>query len=157
MNSARTTYLDTGKPKISLRFVLLSFVIGMAVGTTGDFVHVLTKTTGYPADGPFPFLPFLPVNLPIWVPIEFGLAVVLMAVNHKLLSHVYSPRLAGNRQLATAAPVLFLLIYALTGFIKAGTGGWQDVWIASVTILLWWIADRTALGALFAIIIGICG
>lgn len=157
MNQLYTKYFTTGMPKISLRFILTAFVVGACVGTTGDFVHVYTKTTGYPANGPFPFLPLLPVLMPIWVPVEFGLAVVLMAVSHKLLSPLYTPRLAVNRTLATWAPVLFTGLYAMTGLIQLGVGGWQDAWIAAAFILLWWFFDRTVWGIIFAIIIGLIG
>lgn len=143
--------------KLSLRFVLTAFILGAFIGTTGDFVHVITNTDGYPPNGPAPFLPLLPVNMPVWVPFLFGTAVMLMAGFHRLSSAKYTPRMGDNKDYAYAAPVLFLILYALTGFITAGTGGLQDVWIAVVAIALWWVMDRTLWGAGFAIINALLG
>ena len=156
MIETSTSYLTTAKGKLTLRFVLISFIAGAIAGTTGDFVHVITKTDGYPAHGPFPFLPFLPVNMPIWVPLLFGTAVMLMAGTHKIVSPMFQPRLANRRQLALIAPFFFVFVYACTGFIQAGKG-WQDAWIATTAILLWWFADRTVTGALLALLNAVIG
>jgi hypothetical protein len=157
MNGPHTQYLDTGKIRISIKLLLISFVVGALVGTTGDFVHVTTKTDGYPVPGPFPFIPFLPVSMPVWVPFLFGSAVLLMAVTHKMCAGVYTPRMASNRNLAYASPVIFVLVYAMTGYIQAGDGSWQDIWLVVLTLAIWWWADRTFWGAAFAILNAICG
>jgi len=143
--------------KITPAFVLLSFIVGALAGTTGDFVHVITNTDGYPANGPFPFLPFLPVNMPVWVPFLFGSAVLLMAASYKLLANANTLRLQNNRTLTFIAPFLFVLIYALTGFVQGGTGSGQDAWLALVTLLLWWFADRSKLGVVLALLNAIGG
>ena len=139
------------------KFLLLSFIVGAFAGTTGDFVHVITRTDGYPLNGPFPFLPLLPVSMPIWVPFRFGTAVMLMGATHKMVQNQYHPRLEKNFLVSALAPFLFVLVYAMTGFLHTGTGGWEDVWLATVTFLIWWFMDRTAIGAGWAILNAICG
>ena len=139
------------------KFILLSFVAGAIAGTTGDFVHVITHTDGYPADGPFPFLPLLPVKMPVWVPFLFGSAVMLMGVTHKLASTFYHPRLEKNTIVSSSAPFLFVLLYAMTGFLHTGTGGWEDIWLAVLTFLMWWFMDRTVMGAGLALLNAISG
>lgn len=139
------------------KFILLSFIAGAIAGTTGDFVHVITHTDGYPANGRFPFLPFLPVKMPVWVPFLFGTAVVLMAVSHKLMSGLFHPRLEKNAVISSSAPFIFVVVYAMTGFLHTGTGSWEDVWLATITILLWWFMDRTAIGAGMAVLNAISG
>ena len=144
-------------PTYWARFLLLSFIVGAIAGTTGDFVHVITQTDGYPTKGPFPFLPWLPVNMPVWVPFLFGTAVMLMATTHKLVQNLYTPRLSRHFFVSASAPLLFVTLYAMTGFLHTGTGGWEDVWLAITTFLIWWILDRTALGAALAVLNAICG
>ncbi len=139
------------------KFLLLSFIVGAIAGTTGDFVHVITYTDGYPADGPFPFLPLLPARMPVWVPFLFGTAVMLMGATHKLVSGFYHPRLEKNFIISAAAPLVFVALYACTGFFHTGTGSWEDVWLALVTLLLWWLMDRTAIGAALALLNALCG
>ncbi len=134
-----------------VRFLTLSFVVGAIVGTTGDYCHVITNTDGYPKRGPFPFLPIPDVNMPVWVPFLFGTAVMLMATVHKLLAKAYHPRLEKHFVLAACAPLLFVTIYALSGFLQFGTGGWQDVWLAALAIFMWWAMDGTRLGAILAV------
>ncbi len=134
-----------------VKFLLLSFIVGAIAGTTGDFVHVITHTDGYPAPGPFPFLPLLPVKMPVWVPFLFGSAVMLMAVSHKLAQTYYHPRMEGNKLVSFFAPFLFVLLYAMTGFLHTGTGSWEDVWLAISTLLVWWFMDRTSTGAGLAV------
>ena len=131
--------------------------MGAVTGTAGDFVHAITHTDTYPHNGPFPFLPFLPVEMPVWVPFLFGAAVVLMGVTHKLFSPAFKPRLANNKQVATLAPLVFVTLYALSGILHAGTGGLQDAWLALAAILFWWIVDRTPVGAMLALLIAVCG
>jgi hypothetical protein len=139
------------------KFLLLSFIVGAIAGTTGDFVHVITHTDGYPKHGPFPFLPFLPVNMPIWVPFLFGSAVMLMATTHKLMSPFYHPRLEKNPIISSSAPLIFIIVYAMTGFLHTGTGSGEDLWLASLTFLIWYIMDRTAVGVGLAVLIAISG
>ncbi len=138
-------------------FLLICFVLGAIAGTTGDFVHVYTGVDGYPADGPFPFLPFLPARMPIWVPMLFGSAVILMGTTHRTFQSTFKPRLADNKAAAYIAPLLFIANYAATGFIQAGVGGLQDVWVAAVAILFWFIADGTLTGALLALMVAVVG
>ena len=150
--------LNAPKPKIGwASFFALSFFVGALAGTTGDFVHVITRTDGYPADGPFPFLPFLPVKMPVWVPFLFGSAVMLMAFSHQTFRSLYQPRLANHFIISALAPIFFVILYALTGFLHTGTGGWEDVWLATATFLIWFILDRTLWGAGFALLNAICG
>ncbi len=140
-----------------VKFLLLSFIVGAIAGTTGDFVHVITHTDRYPANGPFPFLPFLPVKMPVWVPFLFGTAVMLMASTHKILARFYHPRLENTAIVSSSAPFLFIIVYAMTGFLHSGTGGGEDIWLAIVTFSIWWFMDRTAVGAGLAILNAICG
>jgi len=140
-----------------VKFLLLSFIVGAIAGTTGDFVHVITHTDGYPPHGPFSFLPLLPVKMPIWVPFLFGTAVMLMATTHKLASQFYHPRLEQNAIISSSAPFIFVLLYALTGFLHTGTGGGEDVWLAIATFFIWWLMDRTAMGAGLAVLNAIAG
>lgn len=140
-----------------IKFLALSFIVGAIAGTTGDYVHVITRTDGYPLSGPFPFLPFLSVKMPVWVPFLFGTAVMVMATTHKLVSAFYTPRLASSPVVSSSAPFLFVVLYAATGFFHAGTGGGEDIWLAIVTILLWWYMDRTVMGASLAILNAIGG
>ena len=150
--------INNAKPKIGWpAFILLSFIVGAIAGTTGDFVHVITLTDGYPLNGPFPFLPLLPVKMPVWVPFLFGSAVMLMAFSHQLYRNHYQPRLANNRIVSSLAPLLFVLLYALTGFLHTGTGGWEDVWLAAATFLICFLLDRTLWGAGFALLNAVCG
>jgi hypothetical protein len=149
--------IDVAKSQINWRFLMLCFVLGALCGTTGDFVHVITQTDRYPHNGLFPFLPLLPVEMPVWVPFLFGGAVMLMGVAHKLLSSAFRPRLAGNKMAATLAPFIFVMLYALSGEIHAGTGGLQDVWLALAAILYWWVADGTAVGAMLALLTAVGG
>jgi hypothetical protein len=138
------------------RLLFLSFILGAIAGTTGDYVHVSTHVDGYPANGAFPFLP-LDERMPVWVPFLFGGAVMLMATMHKLLSKLYHPRLEKHFVLGSVAPLIFVTIYALTGVFQTGTGGWEDVWLAAVAILLWWIMDGTRTGAILALVIAFFG
>jgi hypothetical protein len=140
-----------------IKFLLLSFIAGAIAGTTGDFVHVITHTDGYPVPGPFPYLPLLPVKMPIWVPFLFGTAVMLMATTHKLASPYYHPRLEKDVVVSTSAPLIFIIVYAMTGYFHTGTGGLEDVWLAILAIMIWYIMDRTAMGAALAILNAICG
>jgi len=140
-----------------LKFLALSFLAGAIAGTTGDFVHVITLTDGYPADGPFPFLPLLPVKMPVWVPFLFGTAVMLMGASHKMMQHLFHPRLEKNFVISALAPVIFVGLYAMTGFLHTGTGGWEDLWLAVATILIWWFMDRTFMGAGLALLNAIGG
>jgi hypothetical protein len=139
------------------KFLLLSFVVGAIAGTTGDFVHVITRTDGYPADGPFPFLPLLPVKMPVWVPFLFGTAVLLMGTSHKIMQKLFHPRMEKNFGVTASAPVLFVILYAMTGFLHTGTGSWEDVWLATATILIWWLMDRTFMGAGIALVNAVFG
>ena len=134
------------------RFLLISFVVGAIAGTAGDYVHVITQTDGYPAKGPFPFLPFSSVHMPVWVPFLFGTAVMLMAVIHRFMSKIFHPRLERHFIIASSAPLIFVAIYAATGIFHSGTGGWEDVWLATVTILLWFVMDGTRTGAILALV-----
>jgi hypothetical protein len=145
------------KRQLNIKFLLFCFTLGAISGSIGDYVHVVTKTDGYPHDGPFPFLPFLNVEMPIWVPFLFGGAVLVMGISHKLFSMQYKPRLVSNKTIVTFAPFLFITIYALSGIIHAGTGGWQDVWLATAAILFWWLFDRTIIGAGLALLTAIGG
>lgn len=151
MDSPYNTWADL-KHHITYKFLGLCFLLGAITGSTGDFVHIITQTDRYPHDGPFPFLPFLPVKMPVWVPFLFGSAVVVMGVTHKLFSLSYQPRMVHHRLFVTFAPAVFLGFYALSGFIHAGTGGWQDVWLCLSAIAFWWFADRTKTGALLAFV-----
>ena len=157
MNSFFLAPGEIANNKITPRFVLICFVLGAIAGTTGDFVHVITNTDGYPANGPFPFLPLIPVRMPVWVPFLFGSAMLLMGCSHKMLVGSYTPRLSGSTSFAIASLPLFIFIYACTGFVHAGTGSGQDIWLAAVAILLWWFADRTFTGALLAVVNAIGG
>ena len=152
-----TTQLKSLSGTYWAKFLLLSFVVGAIAGTTGDFVHVITRTDGYPANGPFPFLPFLPVKMPVWVPFLFGSAVMLMGAGHKMVQTLYHPRLAKNFMVSAWAPVVFVLLYAMTGFLHTGTGSWEDVWLAIVTFIIWWLMDRTFIGAGFALVNAVYG
>lgn len=142
---------EKASTRITFGFVLLCFVLGAIIGTIGDFCHVVTETDGYPKDGPFPFLPFLPVNMPVWVPFLFGGALILMGCAHRLLANTYRPALASNKDVAYAMPFLFVILYALTGFVELGTGGLQDIWVAAVAIGLWFAVDRSMMGAILAL------
>jgi hypothetical protein len=153
-----TTLLrTTAFHNISFNYLSTCFLIGAIICTTGDFVHVITKTDAYPADGPFPFLPFIPVKMPVWVPFLFGFAVVMLGIIQRMFSPAFKPRLADSPIVAIAAPFIFLVIYMLTGFIQAGTGGIQDVWLAAVVILFWLIADGTLTGLLLCLVAAVIG
>ncbi|HWB62595.1 MAG TPA: hypothetical protein VG603_03720 [Chitinophagales bacterium] len=141
----------------SASFFAICFLLGAIVCTTGDFIHVVTKTDGYPADGPFPFLPFLPVNMPVWVPLLFGSAVVLIGTLHKICAPYFTPHLAHNKSLALASPLIFLALYAGSGLIPAQTGGFQDIWLGLAALSFWRYADGTPIGALLAVVAAICG
>jgi hypothetical protein len=143
--------------QINLKFIVTCFVLGAILGTTGDFVHVITKTDGYPADGPFPFLPFLPVSMPVWVPFLFGGAVVLMGITQRLFSVVYTPRFATSRFAAIASPLFFLLVYALSGFVNTHSETRQNLWLALVAISTWYVADRTLTGMGLAALTALAG
>ena len=65
--------------------------------------------------------------------------------------------MARNQMAGTLAPLIFLVVYALSGVIQAGTGGLQDVWLATVAILFWWITDRTRIGAMLALLTAVGG
>ena len=140
-----------------MRFLFVSFIVGAIAGTSGDYVHVLTNTDGYPAKGSFPFLPLPDANLPVWVPFLFGTAVMLMAAVHKLLSNMYHPRLERHFVFGMCSPIIFVTIYILTGVLHSGTGSWEDVWLAAVTVLLWWAIDGTRIGAILAVVIAFFG
>lgn len=137
--------------KITFGFVILCFVLGAIIGTIGDFCHVFTEVDAYPANGPAPFLPLLPVLMPVWVPFLFGGALMMMGIVHRLLANTYRPAMGNNPDIAYAMPFLFTMLYGLTGFINLGTGGLQDVWIAAVAVLLWFAVDRSMIGAILAL------
>ncbi len=144
------------KKHLNTKFILLCFTLGAICGTCGDYAHVITQTDGYPHNGPFPFLPLPYVEMPVWVPLLFGAAVMLMGITHKLFSMTYKPRLAGNNVAVAVAPLAFVSIYVLTGIIHAGVG-LQDLWLAATAILFWWICDRTPTGAMLALLVAVCG
>jgi hypothetical protein len=134
------------------RFLLISFVVGAIVGTTGDYVHVITHTDGYPRNGSFPFLPFSDVKMPVWVPFLFGTAVMLMGATHKFMSRLYHPRFENHFIISSSAPLLFVAMYAWSGFSESNTGGMRDVELAIMAILIWAILDGTKTGAFLALV-----
>ncbi len=105
----------------------------------------------------FRFYRYFRLKCPFGCPFCLVAAFVLMGVTHKLFSVAFNPRFSHNKVIATLAPLIFVLIYALSGLIHAGTGGLQDVWLACAAILFWWIVDRTSVQAMLALLIAVSG
>src|SRR5665213_1123171 len=89
--------------RTSLRWALL-FIIGAAVGTALDHLHVSFGVLDYPGSWPFAQRP--------WVPLLFGCATVLFTAGHTPF------RVPGDRGTGTHA-ILAILLFAAVYFCSA--------------------------------------
>ena len=138
------------------RFVI-PFILGSTLAPIGDYFHVVTNTTGYPMDKYGLYF----LGIPFWVPIQFGLAAVAIAVNSVMIDKFLknqSRRIGSNNKAHVVIGLLaFLSIYSLSGYLPDSFGIGSDFIMASIAISCWYFLDRTFVGGVFALLVGIAG
>jgi len=137
--------------KITVKRLVIIFVLGAVLGPVGDLFHLLSGTTAYP-DG-FPF----------WAPLLFGAAGLGVGLSHPMADRVLGPSSSRLRPgvrcwtytgLGLAA---FLGLYCASGYLPGKTGGLRDLLLAGGAIGVWVALDRTWQGLLLAAATALCG
>lgn len=120
--------------------LLIIFVLGGIFGAAGDYSHVASQTDGYLN----PLFP-LPTGQPFWVPFLFGSASLSIALSHLSADQLLGPknRVRPSISFSILGVLIFLALYAASGFLPLTTGGLKDVLLWSCALLFWWAADRT--------------
>jgi len=103
----------------SLKSCLIIFILGALLAPIGDVCHVLTATTSYPIN----YHHFL--SIPFWVPIQFGLATLLIGVTHYHFLRVKT---------ATIVPIVISSGALLAGYGLSGLLPLQP-WLSFLFIL----------------------
>ena len=91
-----------------LPFYALLFLLGAAVGTALDQLHMLGGVLSYPA-------PFL-MQQAVWVPPLFGSAAVGFALQHRALRRLFHARPIATREGLLRDGALFFAGYAVSAF-----------------------------------------
>jgi hypothetical protein len=140
---------------IVIQIILALFLLGAVGGTLGDFFHVMTHTDGYPQ-----FSWMLPgTGQPFWVPLLFGSATLAIGLSHPWINQWLGPKKIKRRSFAQIilGNLLFLLLYAASGFLPFATGGLQDILLMTGAISIWLYFDPTWQGAFLCVGTAILG
>ena len=126
-------------------------IAGALLATVGDTFHVAFGIDAYPASA----LNLLPHGVPIWVPLEFGLATVLMWAGRELLrrgapaSNSWSPTL-----MATLA---FFSVYLASALIPSSLGPAKTAGLYAVSLLCVLFLCRSAWQIAFVALTALAG
>ena len=107
--------------------------MGALICTLGDAGHVMNQVDGYYPSS----LNLLPFGIPLWVPLQFGIAsVVLFWVHFRFLK-----TLPPSRPIHWTRPLLagayFLSLYWFSSNQSIPTGNWKDFWMAVFSVFFW--------------------
>jgi hypothetical protein len=111
----------------NLKSCVIIFFLGALLAPIGDICHVLTSTTSYPAN----YRHF--VSIPFWVPLQFGLATLLIGITHH---HSLNQRLkTAPIDQIVASSVALLLGYGLSGLLPL------QPWLTTFFLLIIFISS----------------
>ena len=136
-------------------------LMGGALASFGDAVHVWTATTGYPQSyalflGPIPF----------WVPVLFSTAALATTLGQHFFVRALGQFAFFAFSKSPARPTLklyltcgggFLFIYLLSGLLPLPAGGVKDLLLYSVALFFWFVMDRTPTGLVLGLVNGLVG
>ncbi len=137
--------------------LLILFLTGFILGPLGDYSHVLSGTTAYPQEKFGYYL----LTVPFWVPFLFATATVLIGLaipfGDRILGASKERVGARNMPIAILGLVVFFGYYCLTGFLPFRAGGFGDLILAGLAILIWLALDGTWQGLLIGVTTGALG
>jgi hypothetical protein len=140
--------------------ILGFFLLGAAVGTACDAVHVASGVESYPALDSYPFM-ILGTQAP-WVPLLMGTGAVVIAWLHlwsdRWIREGYGKRLPGFPGLKQwiAGFALAVFLWCSSGYLPR-EGLITDVILAAGALFIWMGLDRTAPGLIQAGITAVSG
>lgn len=141
-----------------VKTAVILFALGATLGVIGDWFHVRTNTTGYPAEKYALYI----AGLPYWVFLLFGSAAVAVGLGHPVADRFF-PKSARQRPglrspaLIVAGLFAFVFLYSLSGYLPKPAGGVADLILAAAAVGVWWALDRTWQGVVFAATTAILG
>lgn len=115
-----------------LKFLFMMFLPGLFVVTLGDINHVYTGTTWY-ADWSYIITPV--VNIPFWVPLQFGLASSFFALLYLLMRKKLNFQKSANLKNFVIYSVLFQGGYLISGWVGPQFGLYKDIGFFIVMLL----------------------
>jgi len=137
--------------------ILILFALGFFLGPIGDYCHTISQTTGYPPEvyGYYFF------GIPFWVPFLFGTASLAVGVSHPNLDRRLGPSTPRpgekNGLVASLGVLVFLGLYALSGFLPYKIGPGDDLILAGAALLVWALFDRTWQGIFLGLLTAAIG
>lgn len=133
----------------------ISIFLGSAVlGSLGDSAHVHAQVDGYPS-----FHPLIPIlNVPYWVPLEFGFAGFLIAWLQPKIDRMLGrpPRETTKRKKWLAIGGFFVL-YLASAFMPLATPGPKDAFMAIGGLAVWKLCDGKIGGIADAVLCAVVG
>lgn len=141
----------------NFRLIFTLFLLGALLAPLGDFSHLLSDTTMYPAAGEIYYIFGV---MPFWVPLMFGLATLAIGLSHLSFDRLFgSPRRAYSQRpvLVWWGVFLFVALYCLSGFLPGQRTGLADGMLAIGAFLLWYGLDRTWQGVLLGFLTAVVG
>lgn len=125
-----------------MKRILILFFLGALVTPFGDYAHLRSQTTQYPAGAYYEIFGMIPW----WVPFMFGTAALLIGLiipaSDRFLGTAKRP--VDTRPLWAWAGVFnFMFFYGASGYLPGQEGMGAFALLAFAGLALWWALDRT--------------